>query len=496
MSMSDTTAAEGVPVWERIRQNPRPAVLWTLGLVLLLSVEIGAAVTALLETTQAIIAQLPGSDPGMGIVTDALAAARDIPTLLSREVIPNDGYQTADGAWAATFPTNFGFETGLEPKHAWLLRVILIYGYGLALLGWVWRGYIVFREHYRYADWTPRDDVVARLQGHRWGQFGLIIVFLFVLTALFAPALGPTTVQENIKDSYEHEVQYFDEESGEVQSIIVGQANLESASTGAGAQNTGPWQYDQYDRFHPFGTMPTPGQDLFTFMVHGARISLFIGLTGIGISTILAAAFALVTAYYKGLVDLAVVVTGDTVMTIPQLLVLILLSVVFADHWLSGIYNGAFLLAIIFGFTGWPFLWRAVRGPAFQVSEEEWIDAARSYGQTPRKTMTKHMLPYIVGYLLIYGSMSLGGYIILTSALSFLGLGITPPTPEWGRAIAAGQDYVANQSWHISLIPGFLIVIVVTGFNAMGDGIRDAIDPQADTGEGGEEVAVTGGGGG
>ena len=354
----------------------------------------------------------------------------------------------------------------------------------------------MFRENYRYADWTPRDDVVNRLRRHRWGQFGFIIVFMFLTMAIFAPALGPTTVEANIESPYEHSITYTNPDTGQQEEVLVGTANLAAASNGAGNKNTGPWQYDQYSRFHPFGTLPTPGKDLFTFMAAGARISLFIGLTAIAISGFFAVTFGLLTAYYKGLVDLAVVVAGDSIMTVPQLLLLILISVVFADHWMSNIYNGGFLIALIFGFTGWPFLWRAVRGPAFQVSEQEWVDAARSYGQRATATMRKHMLPYIVGYLLIYGSMTIGGIIIGTSALSFLGLGIQAPTPEWGRAISMGQSYVATQSWHISFIPGIMIVLVVTAFNAMGDGIRDGIDPKAEGSEGGSEVAAAGGGGG
>jgi peptide/nickel transport system permease protein len=99
----------------------------------------------------------------------------------------------------------------------------------------------------------------------------------------------------------------------------------------------------------------------------------------------------------------------------------------------------------------------------------------------------------VVGYLLVYASMTLGGIIISTAALSFLGIGINAPTPEWGRAIAIGEPYVATISWHIAFIPGVMIVLVVTAFNALGDGIRDAIDPQSEGGEG-TEGAMTGGG--
>jgi peptide/nickel transport system permease protein len=159
------------------------------------------------------------------------------------------------------------------------------------------------------------------------------------------------------------------------------------------------------------------------------------------------------------------------------------------------VLDGGFLIGLVIGLTGWPFLWRAVRGPALQVAQEAWVDAARSFGQRPTIIMRKHILPYIVGYLLVYASMSAGGVIIGLSALSFLGngLGISPPTPAWGRAVSLGQTYVAGVSWHISFIPGAMIVVLVTGLNAFGDGFRDAIDPEAAGGE--REEAAAGGGG-
>jgi peptide/nickel transport system permease protein len=373
--------------------------------------------------------------------------------------------------------------------------VVLIYAYVFVLLYWLWRGYEVFVEHYRYADWTPRDDVVRRLRTHRWGQFGMVVVVLFLTLATFAPAIAPTTYEQNVISPYEHTLKYYDEGADEVIEIPVGQANLDTASRGNADANVGPLSYDRYGRFHPFGTMNNPGADLFTFMAFGARVSLFVSLLAIGISSVLATLFGLLTAYYKGLVDLSVVVVSDSIQVVPVILLLILLSVVFADHWLSTIYDGGFLIGSVLGVVYFPGLWRAVRGPAFQVAEQEWVDAARSYGQRSTETMRKHMLPYILGYLLIYGSLTIGGVIITTSALSFLGIGITPPTPEWGRAVDQGRNYVTTQSWHIAFIPGVLIVLVVTAFNAMGDGIRDAIDPQSDTGDDATEAAAAGGGG-
>mgnify|MGYP002760404934 FL=1 len=251
--------------------------------------------------------------------------------------------------------------------------------------------------------------------------------------------------------------------------------------------------YDSFDRFHPFGTL-TNGRDLFTFMMGGARTTITVVGIAIGLSAGIAAALGMISAFYSGTVDLGVLTVADGITSVPQLLLLIMVSAVFAGHWITNVLNGGFLLAILFGLTGWPGLWRAVRGPALQVAQEEWVDAAESFGQRPALIMWKHMFPYVVGYLLVYASMSAGGIIIAMSALSFLGngLGVTAPTPAWGRAIDLGQNYVSTPSWHISLIPGLMIVALVTGANALGDGLRDAIDPETDSGDG--EQAAAGGG--
>jgi peptide/nickel transport system permease protein len=469
----------------RIASNPRPALLWGGVLAVLLLMEGSTYLTWLFQGLEALINIAPGS-PGADLAGSIVAWAKDVPNLLSRELLPNRGHYTGSGYEGTVF--------GLEPKYAWLLRFLVTYAYAFTLALWIWFGYVVYRRHYRMADWTPTDDMIDRLRGHSWGQFGLIVVFLFVVMAMWAPVVGPTTFEQNIKDPYadDHRIDYWDEESGSVESIYAGDANVASASKGGGAAgNVGPWTYDDYGRFHPFGT-DTAGQDLFTFLAYGARISLLIGLGSMGLAGFIAMFFSLLTAYYKGLTDLAVVLAGDSIQALPRLLLLILAAVVFQGTWLAQLYDGAVLLIVLFAVTGWPGLWRALRGPALQVSEEEWIDAAKSYGQRPLAIMRKHMAPYIVGYLLIYASLSLAGVIIGVAGLSFLGLGIDPPTPEWGQAVNNGRTYASGPSWHIALIPGILVTLIAIGFNALGDGIRDAIDPESDASKGSDEVAAGG----
>jgi len=513
MSDTDTTTTrdeltgyESVPLRTRIAEAPRPFIEWAGVLFVLIAVEFGTyasltiatiertfvGVTALFDlllgfvsegAAEAVVDLQQGvSEFLVGVANDAAA----LPTLLSREVIPNQGHKLGpNGPWEGTF-------LGLEPAVAWAIRFTLIVAYALFLSYWVFRGWQVYREHYRQADWTPTDDMVGRLRGHRWGQFGMLVLVLYLTMAVFGPALGPTTVERNIQSSYSYEIEYYNAETGEVESIPVGDANFNSKSKGSG-ENVGPMTYDEYGRFHPFGTLNN-GRDLFTFLMGGARITLIVSGMAIGLATLIAAVLSMLSAYYAGTVDLTVLTVADGVVSVPRLLLLIMVSAVFANHWLGGIIDGGFILAMVFAFTTWPFLWRAVRGPALQVAQEEWVDAARSFGQQPRIIMRKHMLPYIVGYLLVYASMSTGGIIIGLSALSFLGngLGINPPTPAWGRAVSLGQDYVSTASWHISLISGLVIVLLVTGLNAFGDGIRDAIDPETEGSEG-EEAAAGGG---
>lgn len=478
--MSTQTENE-IPFRQRIAEDPQPALIWAAVGVVLVGVEFGAILQVIAAVVGAIVGLFPG-DPGMAAIESLQDSLGAIPTLLSRDVIANQGYWNGS-QYVGTF-------LGLSPATAWAIRLLLIYAYAGAFLAWLWNGYERYRRYYRRADWTPRDDVVNRFRRHSWGKFGLAVVVIFVVMAVFAPTIGPTTMERNILQPYDYEVSYWDEETQSVETALVGEANLGSSSKGAGDRNVGPMSYDDFGRFHPFGTA-TNGKDLFTQVVYGARISLTIATLSIGIAGIIGLVLAMVTAYYKGLADLAIVLASDSIQALPVIMVLILMLVIFQGTWLKELYDGAVLIIIIFSLVYWPFIWRSIRGPAFQVSEEDWIDAAKSFGQTPGQVMRKHMAPYVFSYMLIYASLSLGGIIISVAGLSYLGLGIAPPTPEWGRLIANGQQYVASPSWHISLIPGVLITLVVTGLNAFGDGIRDAVDPQADTGD---EAAATGGG--
>ncbi|MBP1922719.1 peptide/nickel transport system permease protein [Halorubrum alkaliphilum] len=446
---------------------------WTKRSVLALVLAGGAALFAL--------SPVGGVTALVSSGVDSLASS--LPALTSRETIPNQGYRAPDGGWEGTF-------MGLSPAIAWAIRLTLVFLYAMVCLVWGWKGFEIYRTHYRQADWTPADDTIRRFKGNYWGLFGLAIVLLFVVLALWAPAVSPVQAEHNIYQPNAHDFQYLTDD-GEVESTTHVFANLDSRSDGQGTVS--PMSYDTYDRWAPLGTTAR-GQDMMTHLSYGARTSLIIGITAIGLGALIAVVLSLLAAYYKGITDIATVMASDTIQAIPALLLIMLLSVIFqeSNHPIAQPLDGGFLLALIFALAYWPGMWRAIRGPSLQVAEQEWVDAAKSYGQTPLRTMRKHMAPYIAGYILIYASLLIGGVIISTAALTFLGLGINPPTPEWGRLIDGGQSYVATSSWHVATIPGIAIVLVVVAFNALGDAIRDAIDPEADVEE--SEAATAGGG--
>jgi len=225
---------------------------------------------------------------------------------------------------------------GLQPAVAWAIRFSLIIAYALFTAYWVFRGWLVYREHYREADWTPTDDIVDNLRGHRWGQFGLIVLIVFLTMATFGSALAPSTVDQNIQSPYaeENQIQYLSEE-GTVETVFAGDANFNSKSKGAVETNVGVMSYDDYSRFHPFGTLPN-GRDLFTFMMGGARITMIVSGMAITGAAGVAMTLSMLSAYYRGSLDLGVLTVSDGVVSIPQLLLLIMVSAVFADTWLGG----------------------------------------------------------------------------------------------------------------------------------------------------------------
>ena len=213
------------------------------------------------------------------------------------------------------------------------------------------------------------------------------------------------------------------------------------------------------------------GRDIWSRVVFGGRVSLSVGLIAVSISILIALLLGSLAGYYGGLVDMIIMRITDIMMVFP---VLILIMTVVAILGPS-IYN----VMIVIGFLGWPSSARLVRGQILSVREWDFVMAARSLGVQDRNIMFKHILPHVLAPLLVAATFGVAGAILTEAGLSYLGLGVLPPTPSWGNMLNGAQSiYILERHWWIWLPPGMAILLTVLAINFVGDGLRDAFDPR------------------
>ncbi|HKK92576.1 MAG TPA: ABC transporter permease, partial [Longimicrobiales bacterium] len=210
-------------------------------------------------------------------------------------------------------------------------------------------------------------------------------------------------------------------------------------------------------------------RDIFSRMLYGARVSLSIGFIAVAISATLGTLVGAVAGYVGGWVDSVLMRTVDVVISFPRLILLITIIAVFQPS--------IFLIVVVLGLTQWPGTARLVRGEVLSLREREFVQAAEVLGFSRIRILARHLIPNALVPVIVAATLGIGNTIVLEAGLSFLGLGVQPPTPSWGTMVADGRNFL-TRAWWLSTFPGLAIVIVVLAFNLVGDGLRDALDPR------------------
>jgi peptide/nickel transport system permease protein len=219
---------------------------------------------------------------------------------------------------------------------------------------------------------------------------------------------------------------------------------------------------------HPFG-FDHIGRDLLSRVIMGARVALQVGLGATLISVIIGVIVGAACGYFGGWIDMVLSRIVDTLMAFPTLALLIVLAAVLGPSLTTTI--------AVIGLTTWARFARVVRADVMSVKQTDFVTAARSCGVGDRRIIWRHVLPNVLGPVIVLATLGVGGIIILESALSFLGLGIQPPTASWGGILSDGRPHIRNAP-HITIFPGAMIFVTVLAFNLLGDGLRDALDPR------------------
>jgi peptide/nickel transport system permease protein len=280
---------------------------------------------------------------------------------------------------------------------------------------------------------SPGSRAMKRFLRHRLAVAGLVMLGVLVFLAVFAPLVTPIKPEEI--------------------DLL--------------ARNQPPsWA-------HLFGTDQT-GRDVFSRTIYAGRVSLLVGVASVAISLIIGTTLGALAGYFGGLVDTLIMRFVDVVMTFPSIIVLLALAAIIGP--------GLEKTIVVIGLLSWPLACRLVRAKFLSLREQEFVQAAHALGVRPGRTILRHLLPNVTDVLVVFGTLGVANAILLEAGLSFLGLGVQPPTASWGNLInvARNVSILENQPWQW-MPAGLFTVLAVLATNFIGDGLRDALDPRMTT---------------
>jgi peptide/nickel transport system permease protein len=230
---------------------------------------------------------------------------------------------------------------------------------------------------------------------------------------------------------------------------------------------------------HPFG-VDQLGEDVASRVIYGTRVSLEVGIIGTAISTFIGVTVGLIAGFFRGWVDTLLSRTVDVVLSIPILLLGIGIGAACSVKGCLGgtIEPGLSVIIFLIAFATWPYMARIVRGLVLSLREREFVEASRGLGASNARIMLREILPNLTAPIIVYATLQIPTNILIEAALSFLGVGIRPPTASWGQMIASATP-IFNTAWWYMVFPGLALLITVLAFNLLGDGLRDALNPRS-----------------
>jgi peptide/nickel transport system permease protein len=279
-----------------------------------------------------------------------------------------------------------------------------------------------------------------RLRSDRVSMIALAVIVIMVLLAIFAPAVAALT---------HHPVDFPYPVQGE---------NEDGNPVGPGTNG------------FLLGTDST-GRDLLVRILYGARISLFVGIVTTLIASVLGVTVGLIAGYFGGIIDTVLARFTDAVLAFPYIVLALALAVVFGPSLT--------IIVVMITFFSWAGIARIVRGQTLSIKEKEYVEAARSLGAGPFRIMFFDILPNLLAPVLVIGTLYIPNAVVFESTLSYLGLGVQPPTPSWGNMLADAQNFYQVAWWYL-VFPAAALLITTLAFNLLGDGIRDAMDPRTE----------------